>query len=228
MADKPKRVGRPSHADELFESAREILLTQGAMTVSQLAKELDVSVSTLKFYIYGQRKVFKDKIRRYGGQWADKVEIIKIGRDPVVALKVEVEPPKHKTVAIRMPAERHRRIKAIALAENKRVSEVVGKFFELSSASDRRLWYSWKLIYSYAQYCMACELGKTYEIDIDKYEQRLVKTVKQIEDRLGIDASELIENIPKLIRQGQGKYKAAGNDMVKLVVYAVLTTEQPT
>jgi len=227
MGERIKHRGRPSTANVLFEQARKVLLKNGPMTVTQLAEKLGVSPSTLKFHIYGQEKEYRGERRRYGGSWADKLAIVKFGRDPVVFVKLdewdkEVRYRK-KTTHIRVPSELHDKIKAVAEIEGRKQADVVEELFNLHSAADRRLWYAFKLVYSYAQLCLAVDLGDRFDVDVDEYERLFARVVDQVEGRLGVDVVDLRRNVPKLIESGGGRDKGAANDMVKAVVYQILT-----
>ena len=81
----------------------------------------------------------------------------------------------------------------------------------------RKIWYTFKVIQSFSQLKMAWQ----YNIDVDKYIEMFERTVKQIEQRFGVDITVLKEivTIIRSRKQLQGKEIAKINDMVVSWVY---------
>jgi len=207
--------GRPSKLAGLWPRVEEILKKKGAVGLSELARELGVTPQALRYQIFGKTV----GVAEYGGEWGEKLEVIKVGRDAIVALKEGKKGRK----SVKVPSDVHKKLKLLAEIEDEYIWEVIAKALPNAAELERKVWYIMKLCMSYGWLRCAHTKGKVTQSDRDQFE----KACKQIKERIGVETDDLIANIPKLIENasdGQDwKQIRLATDMIEAVCIKILT-----
>jgi len=86
---------------------------------------------------------------------------------------------------------------------------------------DRELWYAFKLVNSIAQLKHAIEL-KLDDASVKRYVSKTFETISQIENRLGVDLSNVKTAINKFLDTPNGKMSANLNDETKMAMARII------
>jgi len=86
---------------------------------------------------------------------------------------------------------------------------------------DRNLWYAFKLVNSVAQLKTIVDEFDD-EGKIKEYVNMTMRTIDQIEDRLGIDMEDVRKALNKFLKNPEGKNKAKLNDETKMAMLRIL------
>jgi len=88
---------------------------------------------------------------------------------------------------------------------------------------DRAVWYVFKLITSYREYLFAVQ----HDINPEEYRQKLLKTLDQIDKRIGPRHTDKLRQLLNEIdlKNANGETKAHVNDTVKLIAMDILIKE---
>jgi len=107
------------------------------------------------------------------------------------------------------------------------IEETIRKGVIAEKKLDKAMWYAFKLINSIAYLKKTVELykdGLIEEEDVKAELNATMRTLAQIEERLGVDVENVREAIEKFLNNPNGKTTANLNDNVKLAVVRIIMT----
>lgn len=86
---------------------------------------------------------------------------------------------------------------------------------------DKQIWYAFKLVNSVAQLKTVIDLSLDNDT-VNEYKNLTMKTINQIEERLGIDMENVKKALEKFIENPTGRNKANLNDETKMAMLRIL------
>jgi len=86
---------------------------------------------------------------------------------------------------------------------------------------DRNIWYAFKLVNSIAQLKTVIDLNLDNDT-VNEYKNLTMKTINQIEERLGIDLDNVKKALEKFLENPNGRTKANLNDETKMAMVRIL------
>jgi len=86
---------------------------------------------------------------------------------------------------------------------------------------DKQIWYAFKLVNSVAQLKTVIDLSLDNDT-VNEYKNLTMKTINQIEERLGIDMDNVKKALEKFIENPTGRNKANLNDETKMAMARIL------
>jgi len=86
---------------------------------------------------------------------------------------------------------------------------------------DKQIWYAFKLVNSVAQLKTVIDLSLDNDT-VNEYKNLTMKTINQIEERLGIDMENVRKAIEKFLENPTGRNKANLNDETKMAMVRIL------
>jgi len=86
---------------------------------------------------------------------------------------------------------------------------------------DKQIWYAFKLVNSVAQLKTVIDLSLDNDT-VNEYKNLTMKTINQIEERLGIDMDNVKKALEKFIENPTGRNKANLNDETKMAMLRIL------
>jgi len=110
---------------------------------------------------------------------------------------------------------------AIAVTLVKKRALVRGKKRVVGYTVDRDFWYAFKLAntISYVKAAIDFELNNA---EVDKWFNKAIETIEQIEDRLNLDFSDLKKKLKKYVENKSWNYKKDVNDETKLAMTKIM------
>jgi len=122
-------------------------------------------------------------------------------------------------------------VSAILMAEDRDLAEAAEKLPASAKNIDKAVWYCLKLVNGIAMYKQALRISTM--IDAAEGEQilaytrgqreKLMNTIDQIEKRLKVDLTEVIEKIEEMEESTHGKAIKNLNDVVKKAMFQIIT-----
>jgi len=125
-------------------------------------------------------------------------------------------------------------MEALTTSEEKATTEVVEKIADKVKELDKALWYSFKLVNGMAMYKQTVVLADAYNTYGSEFGDALVteyvkdqkekftKTIDQIEKRLNVDLTEILNAIEEVEENPKGKTIARLNDEVKKAMLKII------
>jgi len=118
-------------------------------------------------------------------------------------------------------------MEALTTSEEKATTEVVEKIADKVKELDKALWYNFKLVNGMAMYKQTVALAEAYNIygsefgdalvteHVKDQKEKFMKTIDQIEKRLNVDLTEVLNAAEEVEENPKGKTIARLKDEVK-------------